>query len=81
MFIDNQKLKRQVRDLKDELKACHAVISTLSNKNFDQAVKIIELKRSLDISEQERDRWKNIAHDIDRTRLQLINGSEGGSNA
>lgn len=72
MFIDNQKLKRQVRDLKDELKACHAVISTLSNKNFDQAVKIIELKQSLDIAEQERDRWKNIAHEMDDARLKVV---------
>ena len=71
-MFDNRKLRRQIRDLKDELKTSQAVVSTLSRKNFDQAIKIIELKQSLDLAEQERDHWKKLAHEMDAARLKTV---------
>ena len=68
-----------VRDLKDDVATNRAVIQTLSNMNFKQAVEIQELKARVRELEQDRDEWKDIAHQVDTARREMLRRYKDGT--
>ena len=78
-FRSRRCYERMVRDLKDDVATNRAVIQTLSNMNFKQAVEIQELKARVREIEQDRDEWKDIAHQVDAARRKMLRRFENGT--
>ena len=66
--------KRLIRNLEDEIKASDVVLRQQELKNFQLTSENMDLKHQLEVMTAERDRWKNIAYDVDRARKAAIDG-------
>ena len=71
-FRSKRYYELKVRELEEERLTNHAVIQSLSNMSFKQAVEIQQLKEEKKLLTQDRDSWRDIAHNIDRARREML---------